>query len=319
MNKLFLFSSFASFAGAAFDGLYGLSQNTNLIYQNPSGSSIPIGKSYPYEVLAQQLSTIAENENKFFFVSFNLYSNAAELLGLDISTGNVVNNVSYPFADGSFIGVGQQIAYDPLSHQVICGGQTSNQTHEVGIIDPATGAYSNVATISSTYIDVLDGAVEYDPQSQTLLMEIGVNDTIDLVSINMQDGSYKFWGMNYTSGMDLESLNFDPVSGFIIGLGIGNDSNGNLVRYMNRFDAKNGVFEEIGIVSEFTIMSGGIAALDYNTRTLYWIGILSNATNPASAPLYLVGLDLDTAAVKSSAYLCSSDPVCPWALEYYGK
>ena len=36
-----------------------------------------------------------------------------------------------------------------------------------------------------------------------------------------------------------------------------------------------------------------------------------------SAPFYVVGLDLDTAAVKSAAKICAiTTNVCPWSLEY---
>lgn len=98
-------------------------------------------------------------------------------------------------------------------------------------------------------------------------------------------------------------------------------------------------------VLDYTVESGGIAALDYKSRLLYWIGQKTNAG--VNDPFYLIGLSLTDASVRvsvvcatpcphcvdaaaslvnaavpclaclqSAAYLCDADAACPWTLEY---
>lgn len=274
---------------------------------------VPVGSPLPNELQAQQLSCMDEKHGILYAIFYDETKNAPMFTGISLTTGAIVSSVPVPFAESSFIGVGQFMAWDPLSAQLLAGGQVANQSHIIGWVNPTTGAWTHLSTVPSTYLDVLGGAVTFSETMGDLFFQLGTNTSINIFSLNVKTGALKQFDQSYTDGHNLETMDFDVVSGNVYGLGILPSGN-TFERTIVVLYPQNMTMAVVGKVEKYGIESGGIAALAVG-QSLFWIAQKTGAA-PAD-PFYLIQNSLKDASVISvSAELCTSDPTCPWSLEY---
>lgn len=302
---------------AATTQLYAMAENVQLGTVNPlTGAFTGIGGIYgSQEAQAQQLSALDNERGIFYIIGYNLTISAPNLLGWSLSDGSIVVNRPLPFGEMSFIGVGQQMAYDPVTDQILVGGQMgSSGAHCVGFINIATGAFHNITCLPGTYLDVLGGSSAFDPVSGTFLIMLGTTHNIFTFAVNVRTANVTKLRQDPAAGLFLDTLNWDIPMQSLVGMGITVNSTGGYVRTVLRMDPITGKYKTVGEVPAFTIISGGISALNINGRILYWIGQKTGAS--MNDPFYIIGVDIDTAAVSSSAKLCPNDAACPWSLQY---
>ena len=91
-------------------GLYGLSDNVGLIRVFNNGTMVPVGLPLPNELQAQELSCIDEKHGILYAIFYDESKNLPMFTGVSLSTGAIVSSVPVPFAESSFIGVGQMVA-----------------------------------------------------------------------------------------------------------------------------------------------------------------------------------------------------------------
>lgn len=292
-----------------------MDENVALVRIYPNGTTNTIAPPIPSEGQAQALSAIDTARSLLYIVGYSFSLSKPNLLGIDLATGAVVSSVQLPFAESGFVGVGQKLVVEPNTGLVIVGGQmVVNGPHCVGFVDPKTGAYQQIANITSADLDVLGGAAVYVPALNSFVLQLGTADTINLFSVDMATGAVTQWNESFSNGANVETLDVDPVSGLIFGLGIEPNAS-SITRTLVSLDPAKQRWTVIGKVYDYTIESGGEAALDSDGRILYWIGQKTGAA--PSDPFYLIGLNLQTAAVVSANVLCPDDASCPWQLEYF--
>lgn len=59
----------------------------------------------------------------------NATTNTPNLVGISIATGSVVSAVTLAFSESSFVGVGQNIAWEPDTGGIIVSGQNAAGDH----------------------------------------------------------------------------------------------------------------------------------------------------------------------------------------------
>jgi hypothetical protein len=303
-------------AAAPAYGLYGLSADVSLIRQYTNGTAVAIGAPLANDLQAQQLSTIDEAAGVLYAIFYDDTTDKPMFTGVSLATGKVVSSVPVPFAESSFVGVGQLCAWEPRQKALIAGGQLANASHVIGLVDPVSGAWTHLATLNSTYLDVLGGASAFASSTGELLFQLGVGDTINIFALNTQTGAVQQYTQDFDGGHDIVTMDYDPTTGDVFGLGI-MAAGSSIERTVTRLHTGNYTISLVGKVPDYTIESGGIAALNVASRTLYWIGQKSGG-NPGTAPFYLIGNSIVNASVVSvsAGALCTSDPGCPWSLEY---
>jgi hypothetical protein len=295
-------------------GLYGLSPTVDLIRVYPNASTVPIGPALPSNLLqAQELSTIDEKAGVLYSILYDDKADKPMFTGISLSTGAVVSSVPVPFAESSFVGVGQLVAWEPTSARLIAGGQLANQSHVIGLVDPKSGAWEQVAMLNSTWLDVLGGAVTYIPPINSLAFQLGTQTSIDVFLLDMATGAITEVDQSYANGANVETMDYDPVSQTVYGLGI-LPSGSTFERSIVALHPSNKTITVVGPVKAYGIESGGIAAINVGARGLYWVGQKTGAS--PNDPFYLVCNSLVNASVLSAAELCTSDPTCPWSLEF---
>jgi len=288
------------------------------VYICTNGTQVPIGPAYPNFPQAQALSTVDEANGVLYFVGYNLQTSIPEFIGLSLADGSMVSNVPVPFAEAGFIGVGQYCAWEPKSQRMIVGGQDKAGNHMFGTIDPVAGDWNSVANMSSKFIDVLGGDSVFVPgigAAGSYFFQLGTTDAIDVYRLDMATGNITDFKMS--QGSNIVTLDWDPRSNMLVGLGIGVNSTGDLVRTVANMDPNTGAVTTVGIVPGYVIESGGEAAFDAASGGLFWIGE-STAGTPGASPFYLVQVSIADASVLSVSItpLCAQDATCPWQIQY---
>jgi hypothetical protein len=295
-------------------GLYGLSDSVQLIRAFNNGTTVPVGPALPSNDLqAQQLSAIDEKNGILYAILYDDVKNVPTFTGISLATGKVLSSVPVPFAESSFVGVGQLVAWEPGSAQLIAGGQLANLTHVIGLVNPTSGEWTHVASLNSTWLDVLGAATCFAPSTGDLIFQLGTQTSIDVFTLNIKSGAVKPFDQSFSNGQNIETCDYDPISGSAFGLGI-EPSGSTFKRTIVALHPTNMTISVVGDVTDYGIESGGIAAINVASHSLYWIGQKTGAA--PNDPFYLVQSSLKDGSTVSSGELCTSDPTCPWSLEY---
>jgi hypothetical protein len=314
LAKLLLLISVLPSTFAAEFGLYGVSEDVQLlrVYTNGSSSVISqIGSAGEYGQ-AQGLSTIDQTNGIFYSILYQLSSSKPFLVGVSLTSGKIVSSVPVPFEDNAFIGVGQWLVYSGPD-QIVVGGQDAAQNHLMGTISPTKGNYKQVAKLNASLLDVLGGChAAYSPATDSVYIQLGTQNppAINVYEVNIRTGAVR--QTNETDTANIDTLSFDPTTKMIYGLGI-QVAGSNLQRTIVSLDPSTLRITTVGKVNVETIESGGIAALDSKGKTLYWIG-----DKTGNDDFFLVGNSITAGAkVESTGDLCKADAACPWMLEFY--
>ena len=301
---------------AAPAGLYGLSEQQQLLYICDNGTSVAVGQPLPQFLEAQGLTTIDLKKGIFYAIFYVQATSAPALVGLSLEDGSVVSTTPLPFTELGFVGVGQFLAFNGATGQAIVGGQDGAQVHHFGTITPGGNDYKEFSSMNTSYIDVLGGcSAVYVPATDSVVVQLGFNPPsgveINLYSISLATGAINT--LLEQGDANIETLaDYDNVTGHVFGLGI-SVAGSTLQRLIVDFDPVNMTITTVGKVSVDTIESGGISAFNSKARSVYWIGDVSG-----NDEFYLIQNAVSSGAqVLSHGALCPDDAVCPWSLEYW--
>jgi len=284
----------------------------------PNGTTTPVGPARASSYAqAQGLSALDGGGAVFYSILYDLSTGKPALVGLSLADGSIASNVPVPFVDAAFIGVGQYLAFRGTpgggGGSVIVGGQNAAGAHELGTIDPVSGAYAQFASLNASLLDVLGGChAAYVPATDEVLVQLGTQDppAINLYAVNVATGAVR--ESVETAAANIETLNYDAAGGRVVGLGI-NTAGGALQRTVVALDPASLRITTLGKVSVDTIESGGISAYDGGKGVLYWIG-----DKTGSDAFQIIGnRAAPGAAVASTGVLCAADADCPWSMEFY--
>jgi hypothetical protein len=259
-----------SLAAAALSELFGLSSTVGLVRVYNNGTQQAIGPPIPNELQAQNLAAMDSEHGIYYMVGYDQAAQQAQLVGISLATGAVASTVPLPFAEMSFVGVGQYLAYASDLGLVVVSGQTLDQTHLVLTVAPTTGAYKKVCEITHADLDVLGGSAAYVPGAQLFVFNLGYGDFIGNFVVSLRTGQCV--NSTNTASGNVESMVFNPADKLVYGLGLaisGQAWNRSIVS----FDPVSLEYQQRGQVPAFGIESGGISAINVAAQTMYWIGM----------------------------------------------
>jgi len=321
--------------------LYGLSVDAALVSVDANtGAQTPIGSPVPYELVAQQLSTVDADHQIFYFIAYNDSSISNSLVGLDMKTGNIIQEITLPFTTSFFVGVGEVCEFDPRHGDMyVMGYEAAADTHHILRVHLANQTITEVTTFAGE--DVLGGAGVLDPLIGVLWVQLAFNISgeleIDNVAFNITDGSVLF---SVDDIENLETMDFDPTRGAITGIGVHINSVDDYVAYQHQrtsrlskrghfshhtmakpadptytrtllnLSSRSGKMTILANIPNYFIIDAGIGALDTDSRTLYSFMQVGQAGD-----FFLVGVDADTGAIKTQPDAGTQD-VLPWSLHY---
>lgn len=182
----------ATLASAAPTGLYGTTAQTGLAsISTTTGALTPVGTPAIQEGQAQQLTALDATRGIYYLLGWNFTTQTANLVGFSVSTGALVVDVPLPFYESAFVGLGQVLAVEPATGQLVGGGLLSdNSSHVFGFIDPTNGSFKQVAALDAALLPVLGGVADFDPLTGTLLTQLGDQSAVYWYSISMRNGSF---------------------------------------------------------------------------------------------------------------------------------
>jgi len=336
MSRLGLAIALAACVPAAVEGtLYGLVDSGLVSISISNGTCTPIGTIPSSELQAQQLSAVDGTRGLMYIVGFNATSEQPNLVSLWLSNGTIASTVPLNFYEEDFVGVGQALAVDASGRLILGAQRSANGPHLVGYVDPTSGNFTQVASLSPTLQDSLGEVVAYDPSLDAVVLSFTSADGADeLVAVTMKDGNIsRTFVDNYDDGQNLQAIaGFDVASHSLVGLGI---SPGAVARTVVLLDAATFNLTVVGNISGYLLELGPIATLDESSRILYWMGAPSdagrnagvqalqgrprNATTPAARDRqgpkdtwYVIGVNIGTASVTSAGELDCE----PWSLHF---
>jgi hypothetical protein len=269
-------------------------------------------------------STFDSNDSLFFFIGANTSFNPVQpfIVGLDVASGQPFTSAPLPaFTEGGFVGVGQALAYCAASSRLVGIGQGPDGTHLVGFIEPESGAWELLASISSNYsVDPTTPAVCSDAAQAVLLVlgsPDGANQLIFAVDINT--GAVSAVVEDFPDGHDLQTLAQDPVSGAIYGIGLvpAAGAQGSYNRTLAVLDPVHLNASIVGLVPGWLVSWGGFAAVDAASRSLLWVGQAAEG-DPGVAPFALIATrlaDASTAGATTIKCTVAAPTGCPNGLQ----
>lgn len=194
---------------------------------------------------------------------------------------------------------------DPASSRVFVGGQDVNGFHIVGLIEPSSGAFTQLLNLTSALRNVFGGTCVFVPETNELWFELDV----DIMVLSL--ATKKVEVLPVSESYEILGMNRDPATGVIYGLGGGP---GQGVRTVVALHAGNRTIAPTGTVPAFGMQMGGITAYDWQARSIFWIAQRANAD--PSAPWFLVQNAVEGGKTASTAPLCGNGQLCPWSLHY---
>jgi hypothetical protein len=292
-----------------------------------TGSQTPLGVPLPTEQVLTELSAMDQTAGVYYVIGGTGHS--INLLGFD-TMGAVVANAT---VQAPFDGAGLGLAWAPDTGQLLAAGMVSPLAGwVVGSLDPASGAFSPLATLNNSarrYGPMAAGPVAYAALTGDFLFELGLEVapyTLELVSVNVRDGTVKVWpGCGYPS-----TLAYDTgASASFYGYGMEKNTSFPLgfARTIVRLAPDASACAVIGRLQGHLILYAALTMLDPARRLVY--GLAQPCVSPADpgcngkspGGFDLVGMDLDTGALATTVdSFCfgagdARQPWCPWSME----
>lgn len=295
--------------------LVGVADPPTLVAINPTtAKATPVGSPIPYELQAQELSTYDDAHGVLYLLGYNDSDTHTNLVGVNSKTGVVVSDIELPFVTESFVGVGQTVAFDPVSGHVLASGRlTPTSNHSILLVDPVKGTYAKLAEIG--FGDVLGTTSVYDHLTSTLFLQFASNNAVDLYGVNLKTGVATVIPQDSSTGQTLETMDFSPSTGLVFGVGfkaVGSAFTRNIVQ----LDPKTSKITVIAELPQYLVIAGSIAALNDSPATRSLFVYLQKASAAPSDPFDLVQVSTSKGTVVTSPVAGTND-VLPWSLEYF--
>lgn len=266
-------------------------------------------------------STALDKDNGVYYViTFNATdpSFKPQLVGMSLKTGEVVSSVTLPFA-GEPGGLGQAMSWANDLGLMAIAGQDAAGDHLVGTLHPTTGAWKQVAKVSSEDGNVNPVSRVYIPGSSSkaggeFIIQVSVNGVITNIAVNMGSGQVR-----KASGGAISAMVYNPKDGMVYGLGmVASPPPRGFNRTVVKMVPATLAVSTVAQVADYGIDGGSLSTLDVKTQSLYWIGMKQPYVPNTGMGFYLVKTSiLDGTSSASKAQLCSDWMYCPFSLGYF--
>ena len=270
----------------------------------------PIGPSLPTEAGAQQLSAMDNANGLLYMMGYNFTSGKANLISFRLADGNIATRTDLSFMEPDLVGIGQSIAVDVRGRVIIGGQMTDGGAHLIGYVDPTTGTFTQVASLSPTLQDGLGSVTGYDVTTDAVIVSfVSASGASELLAVSMATGNVTHTIIdNWSNGQNVQALAYSAADHAFYGFGINSDST---ARTLVRLDASSYALTVVGEIQKYLVALGPIVALDDALGVAYWMGAIGATTSP----FYLVGVNTRDASIASAAGPIASPE--PWSLQWY--
>lgn len=185
------------------------------------------------EATAQDLTAMDHARGIAYIIGYNQTVGYPNLIGIDVTTSDVVLDLKLPFNELAFVGIGQALDVDPASGDIIVAGQVEADDfhHKVMRVSYATKALTTVATLKAdaTHIALLGAqASTLDPAGMRWFLTLPVNNTaapkaqqveVHTFVVNLKTSAVTHHKMDISSGQVISSMDWDSKTKQILGFG----------------------------------------------------------------------------------------------------
>jgi len=247
-------------------------------------------------------SVSIDNTNQLLYtVVFNESQSAMQLLGLSLSTGNVVYNIDLKIEYSNSV---DTCDVDPSTGDVLVLGasQISTDIFQLIRVTPSKGTIQTIQTYKS-WGQYIPGSHCYDWGNEMLWIQFFGSTAIFSYGIDVNTGEVVYnLTQSKTDKAFMQTMDFDPVSGLVYGIGlqvdIENQTSSVVVMTVN---SQTGKYDVVGTVHGWGFALG-MSGLDTTGRILYTY--LQHDLQPFAEPFFVVSIDLSTGKQKSAAAGC---------------
>ena len=306
---------------AAPSGLYALSSDETepqLVRVNAStGALTPVGPHLPHDYQSAEALSCVDNEAGVLYAVL-FHAPFAHLVGISLATGAVLSDVNLTaFAEQQFVGIGQWVVAIGAG-EVAVGGDAPDGSHVVGVVTVADGSFRRVAAVPRAAAeDTSSCAAAYVPTTRSVVFQLayaGPPVTIAVFDVSLATGKVRSAPESYDNSTNIWTFSWDAARASIVGLGL----LPNITRSLVSLDPDTLAMNAFCSQPEWLMEVGDMAALDPAGRVLYWL------SQPAGTPItddhepwYVVGVDADSCAVRSHAWIGNGTSALPLGLVYY--
>ena len=306
-----LVAAAAAGGGGVLVGIGGASPPSLVHVDAASGRVVLTGPPLPGELVAQQLAALDAGRGLFYALGYDTAKQRTNLLTLNASSGALLGRVLVPaLFEPDLVGVGQALAVDAASgHLVAMGRRSAGAPHEVGLLDPASGAFAPLVNLSRALGDDMSCVAAVDSATGRALVGVADKGTSEFALVELA-APFRVTPVpeSYGDGDNLQALGFDAAARAFVGLGISPDT---MHRTVVRFNDTTLAWSVVGNVTGFLVMMGPIAAVDESANVVYFMA----AKGETTSPFYVVGTSLADAAVVSASKGPLAAPE-PWSLAW---
>ena len=283
-----------------------------------SGSISPYGDGAISEGQSQGLSVSDVTHNIVYFIGANLTTGSTNLIGLNVTSGNVCVDVALPFAKEPFVGVGSDLALDGKTGEVIVVGHEDMKSggHTVLAWSPLTQQFRKVTTVPGANILVLGATSTFDDQRGILYTKFAQNIS-GRVSVNMYaigtregtqgQGKVEVVETNPSLGHYFSTMKYDTVTDTLVGFTVDPHTQKRAVVRMSCGALGSArTWTIIGDVDEWRVEDGPIIGLSSEEQEMYAI-IQPSPTGPTT---YVNATGPDCKSCAAGTHCCR-DPTVP--------
>ena len=289
-SSLLLLLLLVPLAAATNTNLFGTVNVQSQVYvasiNTIDGTKTNLGQGALLEGQAQGLSCGLGNE--IFIIGFNFTTSTANLLGFNIHDGSIQHDVTLPFAESGFVGVGQQLACD-VSDLIVVGHDKVNGSliHHVLSFNPTTKEMTSIVKISGSHIGILGSTSTMDTKRGVFYTSFATNKsgTIDInmyaISTrkgNTDYGQYIIVPTNPSIGHSFGPMKYDVTLDSIIGFSRNPTTKARNILQMEATSLQQQQQQEtkrtwkaIGDVVGYEMEDGNIIAINGKQNILYAI------------------------------------------------
>lgn len=272
------------------------------------------------------VSTLDPTNRTYYYVDTSSHP-IANLTGLSLATGAVVSSVPLPVVikDATTYG-GMVIAYAAnLDESVIVAGDLEDNTHVVGLLNPRTGAWRVVASISPQDESDETGSGVYIPSLQLFVFDLIVytpHGWRTNFAVNMTSGAFVNRTNPVSQGSQIQQRLLNPQDNQLYGIGEVDPDDDHpgapWNRTVERMDPLTLEVSVVGDVPEGWAVALAAGAIGHNS--LFWLGTQGTNVN-STTEFFLVQNSLTDASVVSTSAIpmCSArgfPPPCPFSMQY---
>jgi len=148
------------------------------------------------------------------------------------------------------------------------------------------------------------------PKNNVLWLEYASKDSILLIRLDLTNNTFA----PYKNTLNMETLNFDPVTGLLVGIGLEVISPTEFNRVFVSLDSTTNALKVVSKIPGYFIIWSALGALDSVSRKYY---CLLQPVGKQTLPFQLVEYDMNQNTVTNHPNIggkfCSS---CPWSMHY---